>query len=86
MRHEATFLKDILTACDRIEAIVSASSEDSFHKNEVLPAAVLHHLTVIGEAMSRLSVELKERHPEMPWRKSLPCGILTGEFAESQPG
>jgi uncharacterized protein with HEPN domain len=60
------FLEDILTACDRIEAIVSASSEDSFHRNEVLPAAVLHHLTVIGEAMSRLSVELKDRHPEVP--------------------
>jgi hypothetical protein len=24
---------------------------------------VFHHLTVIGEAISRLSVELRERHP-----------------------
>lgn len=38
-------------------------------KDEVLQAAVLHHLTVIGEAVSRLSVELKARHPKVPWRQ-----------------
>ena len=34
-----------------------------------MPAAVLHHLTVIGEAISRLSVDLRERHPHVPWRQ-----------------
>src|ERR1700682_224908 len=69
MRHEASFLKDILSACRKIEAIVAATNEDSFLKDEVLPAAVLHHLTVIGEAISRLSVDLRERHPQVPWRQ-----------------
>jgi uncharacterized protein with HEPN domain len=69
MRHEPSFLKDILSACRKIEAIVAATSEDSFRRDEVLPAAVLHHLTVIGEAISRLSVELRERHPEVPGRQ-----------------
>jgi len=30
---------------------------------------VLHHLAVIGEAISRLSLELTGRHPEVPWRQ-----------------
>jgi uncharacterized protein with HEPN domain len=69
MRHELSFLKDILSACRKIQAIVAATSEDTFLIDEVLPAAILHHLTVIGETISRLSVELRERHPEVPWRQ-----------------
>src|ERR1039457_7565115 len=69
MRHEPSFLKDILAACGKIEAIVAGTSEDSFLRDEVLPPAVLHHLTVIGEAISRLSVELRARYPDVPWRQ-----------------
>lgn len=48
MRHEASFLQDILTASKKIESITSATKEQDFLADEVLPAAVLHHLTVIG--------------------------------------
>lgn len=58
MRHEASFLRDILTASSKIAAITASTSEESFLIDEVLPAAVLHHLTVIGEAINRLSPEL----------------------------
>jgi len=44
-----TFRKDVLSACRKIEAIAAATSEDAFLEDEVLPAAVLHHLTVIGD-------------------------------------
>jgi len=69
MRHEPSFLKDILEACRKIEAIVATTSEDSFLSDEVSTAAVLHHLTVIGQAISRLSVELRERYPDVLWRQ-----------------
>jgi uncharacterized protein with HEPN domain len=69
MRHEASFLRDIFNACSKIEAITAATPEGSFLSDEVLPAAVLHHLTVIGEAMNQLSPELRERHTEVPWRQ-----------------
>ncbi|HUS08226.1 MAG TPA: HepT-like ribonuclease domain-containing protein [Bryobacteraceae bacterium] len=54
-RHEPSFLKDILFSCRKIDAIIAPTSEDVFLKDEVLSAAVLHHLTVIGEAVRRLS-------------------------------
>ena len=66
MRHDASYRKDIISARRKIEAIVEGTSEAAFHQDDVLPAAILHHLTVIGEAVSRLSVEMRERHPEVP--------------------
>ena len=69
MRREASFLQDILAACKKIEAIAAATTEEGFLSDEVLPAAVLHHLTVIGEAIHRLSTEIRTRHPEVPWQQ-----------------
>jgi uncharacterized protein with HEPN domain len=52
-----------------LKRLLLPTNERSFLKDEVLPAAVLHHLTVIGEAISRLSLELRDLHPEVPWRQ-----------------
>lgn len=46
-----------------------SSSEADLLQDEIRPAAMLHHLTVIGEAISRLSAPLRDSHPEVPWRK-----------------
>jgi uncharacterized protein with HEPN domain len=67
MRRESSLLKDILFAANKIEAIIAARSREEFFRNDESQAAVLHHLTVIGEAISRLSPELRQRHPELPW-------------------
>ena len=69
IRHESSFLRDILNASSKIEAITAGTSEELFLNDEVMPAAVLHHLTVMGEAINRLSPELRERHPEVPWHQ-----------------
>jgi uncharacterized protein with HEPN domain len=53
MRHEASFRNDIISACRRIEAIVTATSEESFLKDEVLPAAVLHHYAIVWDMHSK---------------------------------
>jgi uncharacterized protein with HEPN domain len=66
-RHEASFLKDIISACDRIEAIVKGGSDETFLQDETLSAAVLHYLAVIGEAVNRLSTETKQRRSDVPW-------------------
>jgi len=62
-------LKDALVAGQRIESIVSGISEESFFQDEIRQAAILHHLTVIGEALNRASPEMKDRHGEIPWQQ-----------------
>jgi len=71
MRLDRSRLKDIVVAANKIEAIASAVHEESFMHDEVLQAAVLRHLTVMGEAANRLSATLTYGHPEIPWRQAV---------------
>ncbi len=67
MQREVSYLKDLLLAARKIEGIVASRNRAEFLRDEIAQAAVLHHLTVIGEAANRLSPELKLRHPGIPW-------------------
>jgi uncharacterized protein with HEPN domain len=69
IRRDSSFLKDVQDAAGKIESTIAATSENSFLADEVSQAAVLHHLTVIGEAINRLSPEVRNNHPEVPWRQ-----------------
>ena len=69
IRRDSSFLNDIVEATGKIEAIVAATSEPAFLGDGILQAAVLHHLTVIGEAIHRLSPPLRDSHPEVPWHQ-----------------
>ena len=44
-------------------------SEESFLADDARQAAVLHHLTVIGEAVNRLSPAILDKYPEVPWHQ-----------------
>jgi hypothetical protein len=58
---------------DRLQAEQPAPSEERFRADEVQQAAVLQHLAVAGEAINRLSPELRRRHPRVAWQPIWPC-------------
>lgn len=61
-------LEHILEAIDRART-VAAHGREAFMADEILQAALQHHLVVAGEAVSRLSPELRAAHPEVPWAR-----------------
>jgi uncharacterized protein with HEPN domain len=68
MRRDRERLTDILETLDSLEKIVANTTELEFTSSDLQYYAVAQLLTVIGEAVSRLSEELKERFPGVPWR------------------
>ena len=69
MRRDAAYLADILSAAADLREFSRAASLEEFCSNKTLRYAMLHALTVAGEASSKVSAELKERHGEVPWQR-----------------
>lgn len=67
MRRDELYLSDIVEAADSIAAFLSGRDRQSFLQDDLLRSAVLHKLTIIGEAAARLSAEFRERHAEIEW-------------------
>ncbi|MBF0487970.1 MAG: DUF86 domain-containing protein [Nitrospirae bacterium] len=42
---------------------------DSFIDNSLVQAGVIRELEIIGEAAKRISMDMKNKCPEIPWRK-----------------
>lgn len=67
MRPEKLHLLDILEAADAIVEHLGDIDRDTFAEDRTVRAAVLHELTVIGEAAGRVSQELRDRYSDVPW-------------------
>jgi uncharacterized protein with HEPN domain len=61
-------LLDLLHAAQLASEFVAGMSLANFRADRKTQAAVLHQLTVLGEAVKRLSPEFRDAHPVLPWR------------------
>jgi uncharacterized protein with HEPN domain len=66
-RRDLDRLADMRDALADIRAL-TADSKQSFEKDRISQQAVAYNLAVLGEAARALSLELRERHSEVPWR------------------
>src|ERR1039458_2491946 len=67
MRRDPQRLNDILEALDWISKAVAAQTEADLLADETLCYAVAQKLTIIGEAVARLSPAITARNPTVPW-------------------
>jgi len=69
LKHDRIYLEHII---DETAFIIKESRQlkfDDLIKNEVLKRAIIRSLEIIGEAIKNISKELKDRHPDIEWKK-----------------
>lgn len=64
-------IQDILDAIAKIHRFVSDVDFEAFANDEELMDAVIHNLTVIGEAANNVPSEITGRRPDIPWRQMI---------------
>ena len=63
------FIEHILESIERIEEYVKGVTKDEFLSSRKTQDAVIRRIEVIGEAVKNIPDEIKEKYPDIPWRK-----------------
>ena len=66
---DASYLLDILRAAQLIADFIGSMDKDAFDEDLKTQSAVIRQLEIIGEATKRLSDEIRDAHPDIPWRQ-----------------
>jgi uncharacterized protein with HEPN domain len=73
MKQDRLYLGHIMRAIDDLENHTRGLDFESFSKNVLVQDGVMRKLEIIGEASKRLSEELRNSVPEIPWKDI--CGM-----------
>lgn len=62
------YLLDIWEASELLLQFTAQQTKASFLEDPKTQSAVIYQLLLMGEAVKRLSSDLRRRHPEIPWQ------------------
>lgn len=68
-RRDLSYLADMEEAIQRILAYTEGLAYPDFLEHELVQDAVLRNIQVIGQATKKLSEELRQSYPAVPWRE-----------------
>jgi len=69
MRRDSATLLDIAKAAGLVLEFTRDMDETAFMSDAKSVSALLHQVTVIGEAVKRLSPEFRNAHSDIPWKR-----------------
>jgi uncharacterized protein with HEPN domain len=67
MRRDDAALVDMLAFARDVVAFTAGFDETTFAANALVQAGVQQRLMLIGEAVRRVSRQIRHAHPEVPW-------------------
>ena len=70
MRGDADRIEDMLATIEKVSRY-AREGRQRFDVDELVQVYFLHQLMVLGEAASRVSQELRQRHPGVPWGRMI---------------
>jgi uncharacterized protein with HEPN domain len=68
-REYGDYVQDILDSINDIEKFTAGMNSDSFAKDKKAVYAVIRAIEIIGEATKNLPKSIREKYPEVPWKK-----------------
>jgi uncharacterized protein with HEPN domain len=64
---DAASVLDMVVAGRRIQEFIAGQDYSEFSADLKTQSAVIHQITILGEAAKRVSKEFQGRYPEVPW-------------------
>jgi len=68
MKDDTLYLSQILDSINKIESYM-VSGWETFKDNTMIQDAVIWNFEIIEEAAKKLSFNLRDSHPSVPWRR-----------------
>ena len=68
-KNSEIFIQHILESINLIEEYIRGKSKIDFLKTIELQDKVIRRLEIIGEAVKNISIEIKEKHSDIPWKQ-----------------
>ena len=63
------FLKDIIETIEKIKIYTNGLSYEEFVQNQMVVDAVIRNFEIIGEAVKKISQEIKNKYPDVEWKE-----------------
>lgn len=69
MQRDRLFIEEMIEAANQAQRLTTGVSLEQLEVDRTRRDALLWNFTVLGEAATKVSDDLKERHPEVAWRR-----------------
>jgi uncharacterized protein with HEPN domain len=69
MKDDIAYIDHILLCISKIQEYTKDLEQTNFNKNELVQDAVIRNIEIIGEAVKKISSDLKSQYRDIPWRE-----------------